>query len=147
MNRSEIFQLVQRQLETNIEELTQALENYRAASDLDEADTRDLEDFSQQSENKEMQLQMEGQVENAREQLTRLQELADEISDTAGVGSLVETDKNIFLLGLSLSPMMAADKEVIGISVQSPAYAIINDKQKGESISLGNNKHTILGIY
>ena len=147
MDRSKIIELVQRQLEINIEEINQALENYRSASDLDESDTRDMEDFSQQSENKELQLQMERQLENANDQLVRLQEFSDETTETAGVGSLIETDRNWFLLGVSLSSIPIGDKELIGISVESPAFATINDKAKGDTISLGNNTYTILGIY
>lgn len=147
MDRSKIIELVQRQLETNIEEINQALENYRSASDLDESDTRDMEDFSQQSENKELQLQMELQLENAKDQLVRLQEFSEETTESAGVGSIIETDKNWFILGLSLSSIPVGGKELIGISVESPAFAIINDKTKGDSLSLGNNTHTILGIY
>jgi len=147
MNKEEILQIVARQLENNIEELRKALEDYEAAADLDEGDTRDLEDFSQQDESKDIQRQLQIQLDNAQEDLDRLNELSGESVSSAKFGALVETDKNWILLGISIPVLQVGDKELLGVSPESPAYSVINGKSLGERFKLGNNSFTILGIY
>ena len=136
MDREAILQIVSDHLQNNIEELAKSLENYRAASDLDEGDTKDMEDFSQQSESIDMQRQLQIQLDVAQDTLAALNES----------GELVETDKNWFLLGLSIPPVPVGNKELLGISPESPAYAVINGKAKGDSFKLGNNTYKILNI-
>ena len=54
MQKTQIIQLIRGRLEDNIRELTNSLETQRSASNIDEGDTKDPEDFSQQSESRDM---------------------------------------------------------------------------------------------
>jgi hypothetical protein len=136
MNREEILQIVANHLQNNIDELAKSLENYRAASDLDEGDTKDMEDFSQQSESIDIQRQLQIQLDMATDTLAALTES----------GELVETNKNWFLMGLSIPAVPIGDKELLGISPESPAFAVINGKTKGDSFKLGTNTYKILSM-
>lgn len=136
MSREEIMEIVSKQLQNNIDELANSLENYRSASDLDEGDTKDMEDFSQQSESIDMQRQLQIQLDHAKDLLATLNE----------AGELVATDKNWFILGLPIPSMHIGDKELIGVSPESPAYTVIKDKSKGETFKLGNNTYKVLSI-
>ncbi len=142
-----MLQIISRQLENNMKELSISLEDYKAASNIDEGDTIDPEDFSQQSEQKEMQYQMQIQLDNARAGLNRLQEFSGKQFSIAKSGALVETDKNWILLGISFPAIHVGEKELLGISPESPAYAVIKGKSIGESFKLGNNSFNIIGIY
>ena len=126
MNREEIMGVVLSRLQVNIEELANSLENYRAASDLDEGDTKDMEDFSQQSESIDMQRQLQIQLDHAQDLFASLNE----------AGEIVETDQNYFLLGFSIPSMHVGEKELLGVSPESPAYVIIKDKSKAIASNL-----------
>ncbi len=147
MDREEIMQAITNHLESNIKELNTSMEGYRAGSDLDEGDTKDLEDFSQQSEQKEMFYQMQIQLDNAQAVLNRLQEFPEERFDIAKPGALIKTDKNWFLLGISLPSIDIGNTELLGVSTETPAYNVIHGKSKGESFKLGDATYKVLGIY
>jgi len=146
MNKTEILQKIAEVLENNITEITNALEDHKAASDMDEGDTRDMEDYSQQSEHKEMQYQMQIQLDNAQAGLDRLREFSAEKFSDAKSGALIETDKNWFLLGVSFPSINLNGKELLGVSPESPAFQTIQGKQKGDTFTLGNNTYNILGV-
>lgn len=146
MEKKQILDLIGQSLQDNIRELTNALNDYEAGSNLDEGDTIDPEDYSQQAEQREMQMQMQLQLDQARSQLTKLQSYMGKTSTVVEPGALVETDKNVFFIGLSMASVQADDKEVYGVSVDSPAYAAIRGKQEGEDFILGNETHTIRSV-
>ena len=147
MNKEEVLQLITRQVENNINEINNSLEDYKAASNIDEGDTVDPEDYSQQAEKREMQYQMQIRLDNAKAGLIRLNEFSGRSFSVAAIGALVETDKNWFLLGISVPSLHVGNKELLGISPESPAFSIITGKSKGDSFELGKNTYTILGIY
>ena len=147
MNKDKILETIINEFENNIKELNNSLEDYKAASNLDEGDTMDPEDYSQQSEQKEMQYQMQLQLDKARAGLNRVKEFAGKQFSTAKSGALVETDKNWILLGISIPSLKIGDKDLFGISPESPAFNIINGKSTGDTIKLGQHHYTIIGIH
>jgi len=146
MQKQEIFHQVRTSLENNIEELTRAMDSYNSASDLDESDTRDMEDFSQQDESKEMGRHMQVQLDRAREALVTLDELNGDEITTAKAGALIETSDTYFLLGISFPALHTGDKEVIGVSSVSPAFGELNGKAKGDKFKLGDKSFTIKDV-
>ena len=146
MNKDEALQAIAAQLENNVRELSESLEGYRASSDLDENDTKDMEDFSQQSEQKEMQYRMQIQLDQAEGALARLREFSGESLDEAKTGALVETDQNWFYLGISFPGVQIDGKEVLGLSNESPAFIAMHGKKKGDSFSIGNTVYKIKGV-
>ena len=147
MNKEEVLQIITRQVESNINEISNSLEDYKDASNIDEGDTVDPEDYSQQAEKREMQYQMQIRLDNAKAGLIRLKEFSSKQFSTASSGALLETDKNWFLLGISIPSLHLGNKELLGISPESPAFSIINGKSAGDSFELGKNTYTILRIY
>ena len=146
MNKDEVLQAVAVQLENNVRELSESLEGYRESSDLDEGDTKDMEDFSQQSEQKEMQYRMQIQLDQAEGALARLREFSGEAIDEAKTGALVETDQNWFFLGISFPGVQIDGNEVLGLSTESPAFMAMHGKAKGDTFTVGNNTHKIRSI-
>ena len=147
MTKKEILELIERKLDSNISELTQSLQSYEAASNMDEGDTLDPEDFSQQTEHKEMQMRMQVQLDQARNQLVRLRELAGKDHSISEAGALLETDRNWLFLGISFSAMPVGSKELLGISPESPAFASIRGKGAGDHFQLGKDQYKILAIH
>lgn len=147
MQKTEILQQIREKLEDNIRELTNSLETQRSASNIDEGDTKDPEDFSQQSESRDMEMALQIQLDSAQAQLNRLEEFSGRKSNGTESGALVETDKNWFYMGISFSPMKVGDKELYGVSPDSPAYNSIKGKSSGDRFTIGNNEHRILNVY
>lgn len=146
MNKNEMLQTIAEELENNIRELANALEDHKSASDLDEGDTRDMEDFSQKSEHKEMQFQLQIQLDTAQAGLNRLREFSSEHIEEAKSGAFVETDQHWFLLGLSFPAIRINGKEILGVSPESPAFNTIHGKMKGDKFELGNKSYKILSV-
>ena len=147
MERKEILEKIEQALERNLQELNHALNDYESASNLDEGDTTDPEDLSQQTEYKEMQMRMQVQLDQATSNLIRLRDLAVKDHKQAEAGALLDTDKGWFFLGVSLASMNVDGSELLGISSESPAYSAIKGKKAGESFTLGKNNYTIREIY
>lgn len=146
MERKEILEKIEKALERNIAELNLALDDYEAASNLDEGDTMDPEDLSQQSDSREMKMRMQLQIDQAQAQLNRLRDLANKTNTTAEAGSIVKTKKNQIFIGVSFSTLHIDGKDIIGITQESPAYAAIRGKGKGDTFKLGKDEYTIEAI-
>jgi len=146
MKKDEILQLVAQEMEKNITEMRNSLHDYEEASNIDEGDTVDPENFSQQSENKEMQYVMQAKLDGALATLEQLQEFSGKSFSTAKSGALIETDKNYFLLGISFPAVKVGNKELLGISNESPAFNVINGMSVNDTFKLGTNTFTIKAI-
>ena len=147
MNKKDILLFIRQMLEDNIRELTNSLETYRTGTDLDEDDTMDPDDFSQQTESRDMLLLIQNQLNQAQGQINRLQGYADKECSVAEPGAVIETDKNLFFIGVSFPQGQYKGKELLGLSSESPAYATIKGKSNGDTFHIGSTKHTIENIY
>ena len=64
-----------------------------------------------------------------------------------GLGSLVQTDKGLFYIAVSLGEIIFDKKKIFVISPESPLAKELFSKKKGDEISLNNSKQTILEIW
>lgn len=146
MEKKNVLKAIQKLLKENINQLNVSLESFEAAANLDEGDTMDPDDYSKQSEYKEMQMQMQVQLDMAVAHLDKLDTLSDASHETAETGALVETDTYIFFLGIPFPKTQFEGKELLGVSTETPAFVAIRGKSKGESFQLGNEEHVIVSI-
>ncbi len=146
MNKAAIIETISAQLKRNMDELITSLDNYETTSDLDENDTRDMEDLSQQDESKDIQRQLQRQLLQAQEAYAQLQELVGESVTSAKPGALVTTDKNLFFIGPSMSSMQVGDQDLFCISPESPAFLVMRGKRSGDSFELSNETYRITGV-
>ncbi|MEP6646246.1 MAG: hypothetical protein ABJC12_04090 [Saprospiraceae bacterium] len=146
MQKEKLLQLVAQHMESNIAEIHSSQDDYETASSMEGGETSDPEDFSQKSEKKELQYQMQIQLDIAESNFRQLKEFIDTQYEVAKSGALIETDKNYFLMGVAFPSVHAGKKEIIGVSPDSPAYAILNGKLKGDDFKLGTHEYTILDI-
>ncbi len=146
MKKHNIIQQIEQTLRNNITELTNALNDYEASSNLDEGDTIDPEDYSQQSEAREMKMQMQIQLDQEQNQLIRLQGFTQKESTQVEPGALVTTDKNLFFIGLSLPTMGIDGKDLYCISTESPAFSAVRGKGEGDHFDIGKETHTIISV-
>lgn len=147
MNKKQIHQLIIEQQEHLIHELTQYLEELNGVADLDENSSLDIDDYSRQTESMDMVNRTNVQLEHAKSDLNKLRDYMEIKHESVVPGSLIETELNWFFVGVSTLPFKAEEKQVIGISVDSPVYTAMFSKQKGDSFSVGGHKYKILAVY
>jgi len=147
MNREDILDKIRQSMASNRGELTQALNDYESASNIDEGDTLDPEDFSQQTEFKEMQMRMKIHIDQVNDQIERLEELANKKVNTIEAGAIIETPKNLIFIGVSFPTIALDGKELLGITTETPIYASLKGKGKGDQIKLGKEEYSIIAIH
>ncbi len=144
MKRPDIIQLIIEEQQKIIDSLEESVERYRTASDLDEESTHDPEDFSQQTQAKDLQLRFEKMLAEAEHNKTFLEKEKENIHTEVGNGSLIETDKNWMFIGISVPVFKVGKKELLSFSEKAPVFDSIKGKKEGEKIKIGENTFEIL---
>ena len=129
-----------------IESLQQSVNQYRTASDMDEESTHDPEDFSHQTQAKDMQLRFEKMLSEAEENLSFLMNEKESSHDMIEKGCVIETDKNFLFVGISVPIFKIDGKEVISFSDNAPVFEGFKSKKIGDSVKIGENLYTIQSI-
>ncbi len=146
MDKQKQLQFLIDQQKIAIEELRNSMEDFKAYSDLDEGETHDPEDFSNQTVAKESQLRLEQQLSRAENDLELLERFAGENYDSVQSGALIETDKDWFLAGISMGGFDSSKTDILCISTGSPAFKTLLGKKEGDSFTLGGNTYLIKAI-
>ncbi len=146
MNKQEIIAALIASEVNFMEKLSITLEEFKMASDLDEEATMDRQEMSQANEAKDMQLRMQLQYDKAKADLDELKNDSQTSNDTVVSGSLIETEKSFYYVGVAVHSIEVDGKTLYGISSDSPAFTEVFGKAKGDSINLGENKHTIINL-
>lgn len=142
MKRVNVLKLIIQKQEEVIENIEQSVLIYKADADLDEEDTMDPDDFSHQSESKDMQLRFE---QHLKEENQKLKVLQSELEERNSL-QFIESKNYIILLGLSI-PLFKYNKSIIGISEDAPIYSSLRKLTKGDELKLGNTTEKVEDIY
>lgn len=147
--KAKIISLIKEQITKSIEALESVSDDFKDSADLDEEATRDLDDFSQQSEDADMQQRLQNNVNQAQQSLQWIEENSMIKNDTVSRGALVETKTKWFYFGIALptQTIEAESKPVIGISEVAPIYPYLEGKKKGDTMEIGEEKLEILEVY
>lgn len=146
MNKQQIIDTLIASEENFMEKLSTTLEEFKTASDLDEDATMDRQEMSQANEAKDMQLRMQVQYDKAKLDLEGLKNDSQTETETVTSGSLIETEKSFYYVGVAVHSIEVDGKTLYGISSDSPAFTEVFGKAKGDSLTLGENKHTIINL-
>ncbi len=119
---------------------------YKNASDLDENDSSDPEDFSHQDEAKDMQMRYEQMFIQTKNNLEFLAQCKNKICTSIETGALIETENLYLFIGISLPQFELNNKKVISITEQAPIFNLIKEKSLGKKIVIGTTENTILAI-
>lgn len=148
MDRKSILQLIINAQKEMVENLEQSVNSYAVEADIDESDgSINPSDLSNQSTAKDMQLRLELTLSGALNELEKIKQFEDVQSETAIAGSIVETENKLFFLGSGITKLMIKEKELLGVSIDAPAYNEIFGKKKGDSFTLANTAYKILDVY
>lgn len=146
MDKKKLLDKIIEEQEKIIENLEVNVERFRKASDLDEDSTLDSQDFSNQAQAKEMQLRFEQFLRSSQQDLNFLQNLPEERTDKIERGSVIETDKFYFFVGVSTANFKFGGKEVICFTEQAPIFKKIQQKNAGDTFKMGEKELKILSI-
>ncbi len=146
MDKKKAIQLLIEQQDIAILELSKTMERYRSDADIDEDATKEPQDFSNQTVSKEAELRVTQQIRRAEEDKETLKRFAGENYDTVQSGALIETDKQLFLVGIALGGFDSNVIDVLCISADSPAYEIVAGKKEDDSFTLGDKEYKIKNV-
>ncbi len=144
MKRKDIINIIIDEQNVVIKSLQQSVDRYKTASDLDEESTHDPEDFSHQTQAKDMQLRYEKMLNEAEQNLYFLEGEHKITHDKIERGVLIETDKNYLFVGISVPSFVLEDKEVMSFSEHAPVFQNIKGKNKGDTVEVGSKSLKII---
>ena len=147
MKRKDIITKIIEEQKKVIESLESSVERYRIASDLDEESTHDPEDFSRQTEAKDMQLRYEKMLRNAESEMGFLEKETELSHETIENGSIIETEKNFYFVGISVPVIKLKEKQIISFSEDAPIFQNMKGKKTGDEVKIGDNKEIISAIF
>lgn len=143
MKRAEILMKIIEEQKKVVESLQQSVNQYKTESDMDEESTHDPEDFSHQTEAKDMQLRFEKTIKAAEQNLRFLENEKEKLHDKIENGCLIETDKNFLFVGISVPVFKIGDKEVVSFSDEAPIFENIKGKKVGEEVKVRDRSFVI----
>lgn len=146
MNKAEILQIIHDKLSEKIATLEKMISETRASNNETKSSMGDKYETSremvqQQINNLQFQLNEYVQARNF------LKIINTKPHQTVGLGSLIQTDKGLFYISVSLGEITFNEKKIFVISTESPLGKALFGKKKGEEISLNNMKQTILNLW
>ena len=146
MNKSEILKIIQDKLSAKIENLERLIAETRASNNETKSSMGDKFETSREMVQQEINT-LQIQLNENRNARNSLKQINTNLHQTIGLGSLVETDKGLFYIAVSLGEIIFNEKKVFVISTESPLGKILFGKKKGEEISLNNMKQTINAVW
>lgn len=146
MKREEILDKIIEEQQRVIDSLKQSVDRYKTASDLDEDDTSDPDDLARQTEAKDMQLRYEKLLQKEKRDMEYVLAEKDKEHQDIEMGSVVETDKHLFFLGVALPVIKGNGKEIYCISPEAPIYKNLMNKKPGDQVQVGNAAFEILTV-
>lgn len=146
MNKAEILNIVEKKLADKIEKLDVLIAETRASNNDTKSSMGDKYETSRemvQQEINNLQIQLN---ENVRAK-NSLPLINVKPHQTIGLGSLVQTEKGLFFIAVSLGEIIFNKEKVFVISTESPLAKIMTGKKQGEGISLNDSKQMINHLW
>ncbi|WP_291275639.1 hypothetical protein [Flavobacterium sp.] len=146
MNKIKILEQIVKEQSKTLANLTASIQKYKSASDMDEDDTLDPEDYSHQGEAREMKIRMEQLLLKESKNLELIEKCLSIENEEVAFGALLDLDSKYLFVGVSIHPFSFEGKEVYSISTEAPIFQLIKGKKVNELIELGTNSYTIKSI-
>ncbi|WP_396188339.1 hypothetical protein [Flavobacterium sp.] len=146
MNKIKILEQIVKEQSKTLANLTASIQKYKSASDMDEDDTLDPEDYSHQGEAREMKMRMEQLLLKESKNLELIEKCMSIENEEVAFGALLDLDSKYLFVGVSIHPFSFEGKEVYSISTEAPIFQLIKGKKVNELIELGTNSYIIKSI-
>ncbi len=141
--KKEIIQKIIDEQQQQLDALVSRIQTLDQGKDLDEEDTRDLDDFSQQDQYSELSYYLNDERIMLHNNLTQLKLARDRENTIVAPGALVETDQYYFLIGSNFTEFSEKGKEVIPVSTFTKVYQDNKGKKVGDTFELNTEAFKI----
>lgn len=129
--------------ETIIHDLREELKMKESLANLDEDNTLDPEDYSNQTVSKEMKMLLQKQLDKALYDFEKVKNIDFSEKSEAVVGALVTTDMFNFILGVATTPFLFGNLQIVGVSTEAPIFSSLLGKKEGDSFQFSGNQYNI----
>ena len=143
--KSELLEIIHQKISEKIQKLEQLIAETRASNNDTKSSMGDKYETSRemlQQEINNLQLQLNEHLKS----LQILKNINPNPHKIVTLGSLVETEKGMFFIAISLGELSFNQEKVFVISTESPLAKAMNGKKTGESFVVNNLSQTIINI-
>ena len=146
MNKSEILNIIQLKLTQKVETLEKMIAETRASNNETKSSMGDKYETSREMVQQEIN-NLQIQLKEIIKQKDFLKTILPKAADKAEKGAIVETEKGIFFISVSLGEINFDNQKIIAISPESPLAQAMQGKMKSEIVCINNINQTIKNIW
>ena len=129
--------------ETIINDLKDELKVKETLANIDEDNTLDPEDYSNQTVSKEMKMLLQKQLDKAQFDFEKVKNMDFSEKSVAVVGALVTTDMFNFILGVATTPFLFGNMQIVGVSTEAPIFSSLLGRKEGDSFQFTGHQYNI----
>ena len=129
--------------ETIISDLKEELKVKETLANIDEDNTLDPEDYSNQTVSKEMKMLLQKQLDKALFDFEKVKNMDFSEKSEALVGALVTTDMFNFILGVATTPFLFGNMQIVGVSTEAPIFSSLLGRKAGDSFQFSGHQYNI----
>ena len=143
--KSELLEIIHQKISEKIQKLEQLIAETRASNNDTKSSMGDKYETSRemlQQEINNLQIQLNEHLKSQQ----ILKNINPNPHKIVTLGSLVETEKGMFFIAISLGELSFNQEKIFVISAESPLAKAMNGKKTGESFVVNNLSQTIINI-
>ena len=144
--KSELLEIIHQKISEKIQKLEQLIAETRASNNDTKSSMGDKYETSRemlQQEINNLQIQLNEHLKSQQ----ILKNINPNPHKIVTLGSLVETEKGMFFIAISLGELSFNQEKIFVISAESPLAKAMNGKKTGESFVVNNLSQTIKNIW
>mgnify|MGYP003598855548 FL=1 len=144
--KSELLEIIHQKISEKIQKLEQLIAETRASNNDTKSSMGDKYETSRemlQQEINNLQIQLNEHLKSQQ----ILKNINPNPHKIVTLGSLVETEKGMFFIAISLGELSFSQEKIFVISAESPLAKAMNGKKTGESFVVNNLSQIIKNIW
>ena len=144
--KSELLEIIHQKISEKIQKLEQLIAETRASNNDTKSSMGDKYETSRemlQQEINNLQIQLNEHLKSQK----ILKNINPNPHKVVSLGSLVETEKGMFFIAISLGELSFNQEKIFVISAESPLAKAMNGKKTGESFVVNNLSQIIKNIW
>ena len=144
--KSELLEIIHQKISEKIQKLEQLIAETRASNNDTKSSMGDKYETSRemlQQEINNLQIQLNEHLKSQK----ILKNINPNPHKIVTLGSLVETEKGMFFIAISLGEILFNQEKIFVISAESPLAKAMNGKKTGESFVVNNLSQIIKNIW
>lgn len=146
MLKEKVKKCIETYQENLVKELENEFKNFKEGAHIDEADVRDADSHSHQSQSARDEQRVSDQLSRAKEELQKIRQIGTAPSAKIEEGALIETRSLLIHVGIITSKFTEDGRDIIGISTNAPIYKTLEGQKEGFPFQFAGTDCSILSI-